>query len=294
MLVKVVTFPLSELGERVFGYDDEVTVHETCRGLVGGAQQAMISFQISTRIRNARSMDTVPVVIAIRRPICFLARRRPWVAGPTLLASGRGRTLSTILRAPSSSADPPQIIFFLPHANVEKIEESPRCHILILPSAHPPSQLGPCLLWSFLFDSCIRHLMCLYPLRLRTVWRLLGNYCTLQTHSHFPVWVDKLGHWREICATKPTVHAPPETPPTTTPALVLLSPPQVRRPRSSYSLPYLMPLLEPNHMDVRSLRHPGSCPLARLANTSPSLHTPDISPPLVMQLATGYPACIHH
>jgi hypothetical protein len=69
----------------------------------------------------------------------------------------------------------------------------------------------------------------------------------------------------------------PETPPTTTPALVLLSPPQVRRPRSSYSLPYLMPLLEPNHMDVRSLRHPGSCPLARLANTSPSLHTPLIS-----------------
>jgi hypothetical protein len=74
----------------------------------------------------------------------------------------------------------------------------------------------------------------------------------------------------------------PETPPTTTPALVLLSPPQVRRPRSSYSLPYLMPLLEPNHMDVRSLRHPGSCPLARLANTSPSLHTPDLSPPLVL------------
>jgi hypothetical protein len=59
--------------------------------------------------------------------------------------------------------------FFLPQANVEKIERVTRFHILIL---HPPIHhfsLALRLRWSFPFDFMHSTSLCLYPLRLCTV-----------------------------------------------------------------------------------------------------------------------------
>jgi hypothetical protein len=150
-------------------------MQETYRGLVGGAQQAMISFQISTRIRKARSMDTAPrgdcdgcgdcEFVDMARLSVFLHVADSGQQALRFSRRGRDRTLSTILRAPFSSADPPQMTFFCHKQTWRRSKGSPGAHILIL---HPPIRhfsLALRLRWSFPFDFMHSTSLCLYPLR---------------------------------------------------------------------------------------------------------------------------------
>ena len=126
---RAVVVRFRNLVKEVFGYDEKqgvlgAQVHETCRGLVGDAQQAMISTRTSNSMVNGQCAVVIAMIvtIVIRRPgtpIYFLHVADPGQQVLQFSRPGRDRTLSTILRPPCLKRGSPADNVF---ATIKKVE----------------------------------------------------------------------------------------------------------------------------------------------------------------------------